>query len=86
MSIAAAKAGTDLLLFSDYHDGARAFRALLAKLQADEIDRGRFERSVQRGGEVGMAGGAAAVAAEVDDLDLGQAVCGGAIGQRAVHA
>jgi beta-N-acetylhexosaminidase len=47
-AIAAAKAGTDLLLFSDYHDGARAYRALLRKLQADEIDRGRFERSVQR--------------------------------------
>jgi len=47
-AIAAAKAGTDLLLFSDYHDGARAYRALLRKLQADGIDRGRFERSVQR--------------------------------------
>jgi beta-glucosidase-like glycosyl hydrolase len=48
VSIAAAKAGTDLLLFSDYHDGARAFRTLLGKLKADEIDRPRFERSVQR--------------------------------------
>ena len=47
-SIAAAKAGTDLLLFSDYHDGARAYRALLRKLKAGGFDRGRFERSVQR--------------------------------------
>lgn len=46
--LAAAKAGTDLLLFSDHRDGARAYRALLRKLRSGDIDRGRFERSVQR--------------------------------------
>ena len=46
--LAAAKAGTDLLLFSDYRDGVEAYRALLRKLRSGDIDRGRFERSVQR--------------------------------------
>ena len=48
VGLAAAKAGTDLLLFSDYRDGVEAYRALLRKLRSGDIDRGRFERSVQR--------------------------------------
>jgi beta-N-acetylhexosaminidase len=46
--LAAAKAGTDLLLFTDYHAGARAYRGLRRKLRSGDLDRGRFERSVQR--------------------------------------
>jgi beta-N-acetylhexosaminidase len=48
IGIAAAKAGTDLLLFTDYRDGAEAQRALLRKLRGGGVDRGRFEHSVQR--------------------------------------
>ena len=46
--LAAAKAGTDLLLFTDYQAGARAYRALRRKLRSGDLDRSRFERSVQR--------------------------------------
>ena len=46
--LAAAKAGTDLLLFTDYHAGARAYRGLRRKLRSGDLDRQRFERSVQR--------------------------------------
>ncbi len=46
--LAAAKAGTDLLLFTDYHAGGMAYRALLRKLRSGDLDRGRFERSAQR--------------------------------------
>ena len=48
VGIAAARAGTDLLLYTDFRDGARAQRALLRKLNGAEMDRARFERSVQR--------------------------------------
>jgi len=48
VGLAAAKAGTDLLLFSDYRDGGEAYRALLRKLRSGDIDRSRFGRSVQR--------------------------------------
>jgi beta-N-acetylhexosaminidase len=47
-SIAAAKAGTDLLLFSDYQTAARAHRAVRRKLRSGGIDRARAERSAQR--------------------------------------
>lgn len=46
--LSAAKAGTDLLLFTDYRAGARAYRALRRKLRSRMLDRRRFERSVQR--------------------------------------
>jgi beta-N-acetylhexosaminidase len=48
VGVGAARAGTDLLLYTDYREGARAQRALLRKLRGGEMDRGRFERSVQR--------------------------------------
>ena len=47
-ALAAAKAGTDLLLFSDYRAAARAERALRRKLREGKIDRDRTEVSVQR--------------------------------------
>jgi beta-N-acetylhexosaminidase len=46
--VAAARAGTDLLLFTDYGAAAKANRALRRKLRAGRLDRERFERSVQR--------------------------------------
>ena len=46
--LAAAKAGTDLLLFTSYHAGARAYGGLRRKLRSGDLDRQRFERSVQR--------------------------------------
>lgn len=46
--VSAAAAGTDLLLFSDYQSGARAYRALVTKLRSHALDRAAFERSVQR--------------------------------------
>jgi len=45
---AAARAGTDLLLFTDYRDAARAHRALRRRLRAGRLGRRGFERSVQR--------------------------------------
>jgi beta-N-acetylhexosaminidase len=46
--LAAAKAGVDLLLYSDFQAGARTYRGLRRKLRNGDLDRGRFERSVQR--------------------------------------
>lgn len=45
---AAARAGTDLLLFADYGAAARARRALVARLRDGDLDRGEFERSIER--------------------------------------
>jgi beta-N-acetylhexosaminidase len=46
--LAAARAGTDLLLFPDLAPAERAWRALVAKLRAGALDRGEFEVSAQR--------------------------------------
>jgi beta-N-acetylhexosaminidase len=46
--VAAAKAGTDLLLFTDHRGAARAGRALRRKLRSGILARGAFEDSVQR--------------------------------------
>ncbi len=46
--LAAARAGTDLLLFADYRAGARAGHALLRALRAGTLKRTAFERSVGR--------------------------------------
>ena len=46
--LAAARAGTDLLLFADYQAAARARRALATRLRDGGLDRGEFERSVER--------------------------------------
>jgi beta-N-acetylhexosaminidase len=46
--LAAATAGTDLLLFTDYRAGARAGGALLRALRAGSLERGAFESSVGR--------------------------------------
>lgn len=46
--LAAAGAGTDLLLFADYREGARAGGALLRALRAGSLDRAAFEASVGR--------------------------------------
>jgi beta-N-acetylhexosaminidase len=48
VGVAAAKAGTDLLLFTDHHGAARAGRALRRKLRSGKLARGPFEDSVQR--------------------------------------
>ena len=48
VGVAAAKAGTDLLLFTDHHGAARAVRALRRKLRSGKLARGPFEDSVQR--------------------------------------
>jgi beta-N-acetylhexosaminidase len=48
VGVGAARAGMDLLLYSDYRDGARAYRALRRKLRAGEMRRANFEASVQR--------------------------------------
>lgn len=48
LGVAAAKAGTDLLLFTDPHGAARAGRALGRKLRSGKLARGPFEDSVQR--------------------------------------
>jgi len=45
---AAARAGTDLLLFADFHAAARARRALRRGLRSGALDRGAFEASVGR--------------------------------------
>jgi beta-N-acetylhexosaminidase len=45
---AAARAGTDLLLYTDPAEAAKAHRALLHALRAGTISRGSFEESVQR--------------------------------------
>jgi beta-N-acetylhexosaminidase len=46
--VAAAAAGTDLLLFTDLGSAVRAHRALRRRLQAGALPRPRFERSAQR--------------------------------------
>jgi beta-N-acetylhexosaminidase len=46
--LAAARAGTDLLLFTGLAPAERAWRALVAKLRAGALDRGEFEASAQR--------------------------------------
>jgi beta-N-acetylhexosaminidase len=48
VGIAAAKAGTDLLLFTDRQAAARAGRALRRGLRSGKLARGPFEDSVQR--------------------------------------
>jgi hypothetical protein len=48
VGVAAAKAGTDLLLFTEHRAAARAGRALRRRLRAGVLGRGQFERSVQR--------------------------------------
>lgn len=47
-ALAAARAGTDLLLFTDLSAAVSARRALVAKLRAHRLDRGEFEASAQR--------------------------------------
>lgn len=47
-SVAAARAGTDLLLFTDLAPAEVAGRALVAKLRAGALDRDEFEASAQR--------------------------------------
>ncbi len=46
--LAAARAGTDLLLFTDPRAAARAQRALLRQLRSGSLDRTPFEESVDR--------------------------------------
>jgi beta-N-acetylhexosaminidase len=46
--LAAARAGTDLLLFADPGEAAEARRALIARLRAGSLDRAEFEASAQR--------------------------------------
>lgn len=46
--LAAAAAGTDLLLFTDFDAAAKAQRALVARLRSGALDREDFQRSAQR--------------------------------------
>lgn len=46
--VAAARAGTDVLLFTDHREGARAGRALLRALRAGTLRRAAFEASAGR--------------------------------------
>lgn len=46
--LAAAAAGTDLLLFTDFDAAAKAQRALVARLRSGALDREGFQRSAQR--------------------------------------
>jgi beta-N-acetylhexosaminidase len=46
--VAAARAGSDLLLFTDLPSAEQAWRGLLAKLRAGALDRDEFEASAQR--------------------------------------
>ena len=46
--LAAARAGSDLLLFTDLEAAETAWRALLAKLRAGALERGEFEAAAQR--------------------------------------
>ena len=48
VSRAAARAGTDLLLFTDYHAAARGERALRRGLRSGSLNRHPFEQSAQR--------------------------------------
>jgi beta-N-acetylhexosaminidase len=47
-TVAAVRAGTDLLLLADFRAAARARRALVTGLRAGDLDRAEFERSVER--------------------------------------
>jgi beta-N-acetylhexosaminidase len=47
-ALAAARAGTDLVLFTDLADAARAERALARGLRGGSLDRAQFETSVSR--------------------------------------
>jgi len=47
-AVAGARAGADLLLYARLGPGARAWKALVAKLRSGGLDRDEFERSVQR--------------------------------------
>jgi beta-N-acetylhexosaminidase len=47
-SLAGARAGSDLLLFTEPAPAERAWRALVAKLRAARLDRGEFEAAAQR--------------------------------------
>jgi len=46
--LAAARAGADLLLFTEPAPAGRAWRALIEKLRAGRLDRARFEAAAQR--------------------------------------
>ncbi len=46
--VAAARAGSDLLLFTEPAPAERAWRALVAKLRARQLERGEFEAAAQR--------------------------------------
>ena len=46
--LAAARAGSDLLLFTELAPAERAWRALVAKLRAGRLDRAEFEAAAQR--------------------------------------
>jgi beta-N-acetylhexosaminidase len=46
--VAAARAGSDLLLFTDLPAAEQAWRALVARLRDGALDRGDFQRSAQR--------------------------------------
>jgi beta-N-acetylhexosaminidase len=48
VGLAAARAGTDLLLYTDFRAAAKAGAALRARLRTGRIARPGFERSVQR--------------------------------------
>jgi beta-N-acetylhexosaminidase len=48
VGVAAARAGTDLLLFTDFHGAARAGRALTGRLRSGKLARPPFEQSVRR--------------------------------------
>jgi beta-N-acetylhexosaminidase len=48
VGVAAARAGTDLLLFTDFHGAARAGRALARGLRSGKLARPPFEQSVLR--------------------------------------
>ena len=46
--LAAARAGTDVLLYTDYREAARAHRALVRRLRGGSLSRAAFETSVGR--------------------------------------
>ncbi len=48
VTVAASRAGSDLLLFTELAPAERAWRVLVAKLRAGRLDRGEFEAAAQR--------------------------------------
>jgi beta-N-acetylhexosaminidase len=46
--VAAARAGSDLLLYTDLAPARQAWRALVAKLRGGALERDEFEASAQR--------------------------------------